>query len=1529
MSSRTFLAILDRPRFVAGIVLLFSLLGASSWFLMSREEDPKIAERFGLVVAPYPGADVRAVERLVVLPLEDALAEESEIREVDITVRTGVAIVAVKLRETVPFDGTDAVWEDIERALRRAHAEMPAEALAPQLEHELVDTEAILLAVHGDHDPLRLAAAAERLRENLLGEDLVMRVRTTGDPGEQLRIDIDDATVRRLGVDLLSLRHSLMSRNATTPAGSLQVGAREVALRPLGELRSLEELAAIPVPIAPDARGLSDRAIPLGEIAELQLGASEPRSDRARLNGEVAVFLGVVPRRGVRAAEFGAAVDRVVAEFAAARDDQIGVDTVTYQPDRIEARLGELGASLLLGVAIVLAVVLLLMGVRMGLVVASIVPLVVFASVAVYAFSGGVLHQIAVAALVIALGLLVDNAIVVAETIQRRLDEGASSREATEGAVRELALPLGAATGTTLASFVPMLLAEGTTGDFTRAIPIVVMLTLTMSYGYALVVTPLIARFGLRAAPRVRESRVDQIAARVGRFAARRPLLSLAAATLVVAGSASFALVVRKDFFPTSDRDQMIVELTLPEATHLSTTDEASRRLEVWLAEQPEVERVATFVGRGAPRFYYNLPTRPNSPHFAHLFVDTRDAAGVNALRHALESYARTELSDAQVIARRLEQGPPVVAPIHVRLEGNTLGDLAEASARVRAELRGISSTRHVRDDQGLGTPTLQVATDDFGALRQGVDRERVALTLLAHARGLPTGSFRGGDEAVPIVLRSRASRGSVVGDQQSAVELLASDLPRPGASPLPLSQVAAASLRWEPAVIHRHDRRRVVNVYAEHADEATYQAIVAELTPRLEALDLPAGIRWSLAGAYGESRKANEALGAKAPVGALLLVLVLLAEFNSFRRVAIVLATAPMAALGVWPGLYLAGLPFGFVALLGAIALIGIAVNGAIVLIDVADRRREEGAGVSEALEDAVRLRTRPILLTTATTVAGLAPLLFSDSTLWPPLAAAMISGLLVATFLTLGVVPALYRLLFRDGATAGTKMAPLALALALLALSSLMGGTAMAQEGVDTTRDVPSAAWEAPGDDDAFVRAWEAPGPSLTIDAAIERAVARAPSLAAADAQIRAAHAGVDEARVALFPRLAISARYTRIGEVNNDPLIDGSAFGSSDPAPLLAGVDDPEARGLLTGIFDGLGALGGARIDVPENQFSFRADLTYPVSAIFAQVLPATEAAESAVVLEAARREAAELALVRQVREIYLEHLRARSLLAAAFDAERRARDQRRRVEVAVARGAATVVDLRRVEAGVAGAEIGVRRARAGVDTSGAALAALVGLEDDRFRPVAGGVLAALPPAPEEDLATLVAEGRRARPEVRALESLADVRGAEERAARGGRFPVLAVAASVEVANPNQRFVPLREQFDPSWDVSLVASWSPTDLATGGARAARADAQRQAALADLARLRDGVRIEISAAYHALFAALDAHERAEAGVVAAEAAAYAARRRLDAGRGTFGEVIDADTELTAARVQRLDAAIEAHLASARLAHARGVGAR
>ncbi|MFU8831997.1 MAG: efflux RND transporter permease subunit [Wenzhouxiangella sp.] len=995
-------AAMARRRLVMATVVLLSLIGLAAWFGMDRQEDPFFPYRYGHVLVPWPGADPERVERLVLNIVEEALAEVEEVREIRGTARLGFAHMVVGMHQHV-YD-TDAVWDRIRVAVERAERKLPAGAGPIEIRDRSMDAHGIVLSVTGSDDLLELLDAARQLRRDLFRVPDIGRIDLLANPGEELEIAIDPARLRELGLSAAAVADQIHAANQTLPAGTLKAAERSLVLRASTDFGSLDELAALPIHVG------NGVVLTLDEIAHVRLRPAEPATERLWHNGKPGVGLGIViPENRLNAVRFGEQIRERVAQLQPDYAPLL-IEEMFYQPHWVESRLAELGRSLLLGVLIVASVLLLFMGLRPGLVVAALLPMVTLTGLAIYAIGGGVLHQIAIAGMVIALGMLVDNAIVMVENLQWHLDRGKKATLAAAAAVRELAGPLAAATGTTLAAFTPLLLAPGDTADFTRAIPIMVMLILVVSYLYAIFVTPSMASLTLRRSPAAGPGRIDQIGRSLGGLANRSPWKILAGALVLIAIVLALAVsgLLQRDFFPSTDRNQLIVDLHFAEGTRVESTDLAAGAVASQLAKLPRVREVHHFSGSSGPRFYYNLIETPRTPHLARVVVVAESDGDLPGILDWVRAHVPEQLPEAQVVAGRLGQGPPIDAPVEIRLFGRDGRDLAKASEQVLAILRTIPGAEDARHRLGDGIPTMRFAIDDAEAARHGVSRRAVAEALSQATQGREISTWWAGRE--PLPMRIRTPEGERL--PEHALEGLTIETNN---GPLPLGLFVQTSVDFQPAVIEHRDLERMTAVLAETAEGVTYNEVLQRAMPHLEALELPPGVRLALGGAAAEADTANTALFQTLPIGLLLLLIFLLWQFNSFKLVGIVLLTVPLAAVGVIPGLILSGQPFSFTAMLGVVALIGIVVNNAIVLIDVIESNCQEGLTIEQAITGAVARRTRPILLTTATTIAGLLPLTFTQSTLWPPMAWAIISGLLASTLLTLLVIPAVYRLTHR----------------------------------------------------------------------------------------------------------------------------------------------------------------------------------------------------------------------------------------------------------------------------------------------------------------------------------------------------------------------------------------------------------------------------------------------------------------------------------------------------------------------------------
>jgi len=1502
-------------KLILTVALLLSALGLYSWQTMERQEDPRLPEYFGQVVVTFPGAEAEMVERLVLDPIEDRLAQVEEIHKIESWARPEIAVLEVELRNDLDRDETDPAWDRVRLALANARIDLPEGASEPRLDDRVQDQESIVYSLSGDPDPLVVADAAETLEDALLGVPGVSRVQRIADPGEQVTIELGEREARSLGLSPERLAAQLSRRNRIMPGGSVEVSGRQVRLRPQSELAGVDEIRAMPILLP------SGSTVPLGAVTRVRRGPVEPARSVMRVDGRPAMGLGVVPRRGINLVRWGEAVRARVAEVAPTlRTDakRIEVHEMVYQPARVEARLSGLGRSLITGALVVAGILVLAMGLRMGLVVASIVPLVTLSSIALFDLGGGTLHQMSIAAIVIALGMLVDNAIVMADGVQWELDRlegGAPPRAAASKAIRELAVPLAGATATTLAAFLPMLLSDGLTAEFTRAIPVVIMLTLTVSYVFAMLVTPIVAQKVLRPRREARrQSVLARLAGRAAGFAVERPVRALLVIGLLLALSFAGMPRVRKDFFPTSNRNQLVVELTLPEGSSLRASDAASRTLERALRENPRVTTVAGFVGRSTPHFYYNLPQIPWSPHLAQIMVETDSLASVDAVADWVRQRSARELPGVQVVVRRLEQGPPVVAPVELRLYGDDFGALGKGAEALMAALRATPGTADTRNDLSSGSPMLRFAVDDAAAARRGLAREDVARALYGTTRGLPVGMLRTGDDPVPVVVRAAA------GEDYPLAELASLEISRPGTSndAVPLEQIASLDPVWRPGEIRHRQRRRVVSVFAQLAPGATYADVMKRLTPRLDRLTLPPGVDLEIGGAAESSGEANNAMAATVPAGLLVLLGVLVGEFRSFRRVALVLVTVPLAAAGIVPGLLLGDQPFGFMSLLGLMALAGVVVNNAIVLIEAIEDRRREGSTVAEAVRDALRRRTRPILLTAATTVLGLTPLALSESTLWPPLAWTMISGLAASTLLTLQAVPALYMLLFgreRSPASSGspdpegsTDRGP-----------ARAGGKKLAGSTIALIALVVTATLLAPGP--TFGQEQPKTPPSITLADAVRRAAER-PMVSASRDRARAAGETARAARrAAYWPALGVG------GEVR----------------------ERDEAQELVTPI--GSFSFGDARTSAATVRLS--QPLLVPSRQLYGLPAARAEARAADLLARRARPEAATGAAkawldvvatdaVAAATRSYLDSLDARleqievrvaegRVLSADALKVRLARDD-------AERDLATLAAHRRVATLALGRAIGLDSPAepAGPGTSGSSEAShpngsAVGLAralDGPDRALGDSVHDSLESSSLDRDNTPDTDPVTAEAIARALDHRDDLAAAAERvraielrrrAVRAEGLPRLDAEAvwTWSDGSPYQ---------DDQWlEAAVRVTWNPFAAGTRAPRAAALAAERSAREADLAEARRGVAVEVSAALADLSSAREALAVSRTGVLQAEETLRIERERYRAGRVTVNDLLEAEAALREQTTRRELAALDLVRAHVRLALAEG----
>ena len=1056
---------IEKSRVTAVALLVVIAGGLWSWQGMSRAEDPPMVYRRAVVLTWFPGASPTRVETLITDKVEAAVQQLPELDFVVSRSKTGVSLVIVDIRST--FDDMQPIWDNLRRRVAEVESDLPDGVIGPMVNDQFGEVFGIIVTVTGDgYSYAEIETVADEVRDDLLRVESVADVEIHGVQQERIFVDYDNARLAELGLAPLQLRAILESSNMIMPGGSLGTGAERIVVEPTGNFESVHDLRRTVVTLP----GRSE-TVYLEDLATIFRGYVDPPDSRVFTSGAPALALAISMRDGGNVVALGAGVARELARLEARYPIGIEFDIVRFQPEVIDGLIRSFAVSLFQAVGIVVAVLLVVLGLRTGFVVASLVPAAIVMSLFVMARLGIGLDQISLAALIIALGMVVDNAIVMAESIIVLLDAGRRPVDAAVDAARELKVPLLSASLTTAAAFLPIFLAESTTGQYTAPLFKVVTITLLSSWVLTLTLTPLLcARFLRRGGGRNEEPfgqdidnteidaflRMSQTSAGEfyeGRFYRLYRALLLAglrhrAVALVLAAGLFGATVlaarsVPTVFFPPSDLPIFTAEYELPAGASLERTTSVVEEIDRFIARElradagrrtggPGVALAAdlvggslpaagrtegvtnwvTFVGNGGPRFYLSYVPEPESADYAFSILNATSRAAITGdLIPRIEAFCRDRFPDLDVTLKPLQIGTPIAAPVEVRVSGPDEEVLFDVAASVKARLRATSGARNVTDDWGPRSKKLVVAVDQLRARRAGVSSQDVAISLQTALSGLETTQYREHDSVVPVMLRSTmANRVDMTKLDNLNVHAQATG------RTVPLLQVADTEVVWEPSTVRRRNRVRTVTVAADVEPGVTPTDVVTALRPWLDEQQAqwPVGFRYEFGGEEEGSIQANRSIVEKLPVGAVIILLLLVGQFNSLRRAAIILLTIPLGFIGVVVGLIVAQTHFGFMALLGNVALAGIVINNAIVLIDRIGIEMNSGLDAQRAVVGAAQRRLRPILLTTATTVAGLLPLWLGGGAMWEPMAVAIIFGLIFATVLTLGVVPILYSLLF-----------------------------------------------------------------------------------------------------------------------------------------------------------------------------------------------------------------------------------------------------------------------------------------------------------------------------------------------------------------------------------------------------------------------------------------------------------------------------------------------------------------------------------
>ena len=1024
---------IERNRVFTALLAVVLIGGLSVYSGMPRNEDPGFVVRTALVQTFFPGASPERVEMLVTDKLEEVIQEMPELDFVSSSSMVGTSIIYANISES--YDDMRPIWDDLRRKVESVRGDLPENVVGPFVNDDFGDVFGSLIAITGeDFEYRELEAIADEVRNELLFIPDAARVEIYGTQEERVFVEYDNARLAEFGLSPLQLRAALEARNIILPGGDFSTIYERIVFEPSGSFESIADLSSTIINL-PGRR----EVVRLQDIVSVRRGYVDPPGRQMRFNGERALTLAISLREGGNIINLGNDIRRVIERAQSVYPVGIDFNVLQFQADAVDRKIRDFVGNLLQAIGIVALIMLMFLGLRTGLVVASLIPAAIITALLVMSQFDIGLDQMSLAALIIALGLLVDNAIVMSESIMVQMQRGKDAIDAAIDSAKELRIPLLTSSLTTAAAFLPFSIAQSATGEYVAPLFKVVTITLLCSWVLALTLIPLLCCRFLRVQPVAAEQEFQSTFYRRYRASLtallRNPWKTVIAAFGLLVLALQGFNYIDNIFFPPNDRPAFTIEIELPSGSPIALTDSVTRSLEDFMFDPANgllandefdgIVSFGTFVGEGAPKYLLSYNPEPSNPAFAYILVNTSERESIEAnLIAPIERFIGATFPDAIAKIQPLPLGPPVTSPVEIRLSGRdteTLFDIVDMTVN---QLGNTPGARQITDNWGPRTKKIMVEIDETRARLAGVSNQDVAISMQTFMTGFETTEYRERDELIPVVMRSASGIACTNFDTTCERRIDPSDFAQinvysqsTGES-VPLAQVASPSIVWQPGEILRRDRQPTVTIQAQLMPGYTAAEVNAGIEPWLveQQATWPFGYSWEFGGEAESSGDANASINAVMPIGFMIITLLLVAQFNSFRRPAIILLTIPLALIGVVIGLLVTRSYFGFMTLLGIFALAGIVINNAIVLIDRIRIEIEDNAmAPAEAIIAAAQQRFRPILLTTATTMGGLVPLWLGGGPMWEPMAISIIFGLAFATALTLGIVPVLYALLFR----------------------------------------------------------------------------------------------------------------------------------------------------------------------------------------------------------------------------------------------------------------------------------------------------------------------------------------------------------------------------------------------------------------------------------------------------------------------------------------------------------------------------------
>jgi multidrug efflux pump len=995
------------------MILILAGAGAYSYLNLGRAEDPSFTIKTMVVNVAWPGATATEMQTQVADVIEKKLQALPYLDRVETYSQPGMSFIQVFLIDRTPPAMVKELWYQVRKRVGDIKGDLPAGVIGPNFNDEYGDVYSAIYMLTADGLSLAaLKTRAEDIRQRLLRVPNVNKVDIIGERPQKIFIELNHAKLATLGITPQQIFDSVARQNAVTSGGSVDTAADRINLRVTGAFSGADAIAAVPVQT-------DGRTFRLGDIASVSRGFEDPATFIVREGGKPALGLGISMQDGANIITLGADLKTAMAAITAELPVGLEVTQIADQSSIVEHSVAEFLETFVEALGIVLLVSFISLGWRAGIVVALCVPLVLAIVLTIMYAAGIDLHRITLGALIIALGLLVDDAIIAIEMMVVKMEQGWDRARAATFAWTSTAFPMLTGTLVTATGFLPVGFAKSSAGEYAGGIFWIVGLALLASWIVAVVFTPYLglmllpdlAKRGAHSNPdAIYDTRIYRGLRRVIELAlARRKTVVAVTVSMFVAAVAGFGLV-QQQFFPTSTRTELFFEMRLPEGTAIGVTDAAAKKAEHMLAGDADIVSYTTYVGQGSPRFWLGLnPVLPN-PNFAQIVIVTKDLEARERVKARLErGLADGAMPEARARVDRFTFGPPVGFPVQFRVVGPDPMKVRAIADQVRAVMAENPKIVDPHLNWGEQVKSIRLEVDQDRARALGVTPQEVSQMLQTLLSGYVVTQYREGIEHIDVVARAVPSERLEL-DRLPSLTIVT----RNGVA-VPLSQIARLNYEFEEPILWRRNRDIVLTVRGDVVDNVQPPDVTNEILPKLRAIKaaLPYGYRIETGGSVEESVKANSALVVVFPVMAIAMLALLMVQLQSFSRLALVFVTAPLGLIGATGALLLSNRPFGFVALLGLIALAGMIMRNTVILVDQIDRDIAAGHGRHRAVIDATIRRARPVALTALAAILGMIPL--AGSIFWGPMAITIMGGLFVATVLTLVVVPALYALWFR----------------------------------------------------------------------------------------------------------------------------------------------------------------------------------------------------------------------------------------------------------------------------------------------------------------------------------------------------------------------------------------------------------------------------------------------------------------------------------------------------------------------------------